>query len=164
MNAAEYATQQCETSLGLLAAIAGGMDDASYNWKPGGTANPAGKTHVHALTSVDFFINVAARDQERLWTGFALKNGLPDNPREIWIFDGAIPYATMQEFATQLQKSVIEYVASLTDSDLDREVEAAPYGRKAVGFLVQFSATHAIAHGGDMAAVKGIQGLKGLPF
>lgn len=164
MNATEYAKQQCETSFGLLAAIAGGMDDASYNWKPGGTANPAGKTHVHALTSVDFFINVAARDQERLWTAFASKNGLPENPREMWSYEGTIPHGAVQEYAAELQKGVLHYVASLIDNDLDYEVETQFYGRKSIGFLVQFAATHAIAHGGEIAAVKGVQGLKGLPF
>jgi hypothetical protein len=166
MNTVEYAKANLESCLGLLGACAGGMDDAQYNWKPGGTANPAAKSHVHAITSVDFFINGVVRGhmQGLLWNEFAPKNGLPQNPMGVWTFDGTVPYAAMMDYAAQVQKGAVDYVGSLTDADFDREIETQFFGKKSVAFLVQLAGTHAVGHGGDIAAIKGIQGLKGLPF
>ncbi len=164
MNAVQYAKNQLESGLGLLSACAGGMDDAQYNWQPAGTANAAARSHVHALTSLDFFINGAARGKPLLWTPFAAEHGLPSNPMEVWNHDGVIPVAPVAEYAKMMQKDVVDYVGTLTDADLDREVETQFFGKKDIGFLLQLGAMHAVGHGGDIAAVKGIQGLKGLPF
>lgn len=164
VNGAQYAKLQIEQAFGLLGACAGGMDETQYNWKPGGTANSAATSHVHSLTSADFFVNGAVQGKPLMWPAFAAANGLPSNPMEIWSFAGTIPYAKMQEYAQQVQKSIVEYVDTLTDAELDREVETQFFGKKPVGYLVQLAAMHAVGHGGDIAAVKGMQGIKGLPF
>jgi hypothetical protein len=164
VNGPQYAKLHLEQSFGLLAACAGGMDEAQYNWKPGGTANSAAKSHVHAITSADFFINGAVLGKPILWSAFAAANDLPTNPMGIWNFDGTIPYAKMQDYARQVQNAALEFVDTLTDAELDREVETQFFGKKSVAFLVQLAGMHAVGHGGDMAAVKGMQGIKGLPF
>ena len=164
MDAVTYAKTALESQLGLLGACAAGMDDAQYNWKPAGTANSAAKSHVHAVTSMDFFLNGNARAAAMIWTTFAPANGLPENPQGIWTYDEVIPVAAMTEYANQVKASALEYVGSLKDSDLDREVDTQFFGKKPVSFLIQLSGFHAVGHGGDIAAVKGMQGLKGLPF
>jgi hypothetical protein len=140
------------------------MDDAQYNFKPGGTANTPAKSHVHAVTSLDFFLTGIAQGKPLAWGDFAGQHGLPANPMEIWGFDGQVPLAAMNEYAQQVQKNALAYVASLTDADFDREVETNFFGKKSVAFLIHLAGMHAVGHAGDMAAVKGIQGLKGLPF
>lgn len=166
MNGVEFAKFNLEASLGLLGACAGGMDDTQYNWKPAGTANVAAKSHVHALSSADFFINgvIGGNPAGLVWTPFAARNGLPESPMGIWAYEANIPYAAMQEYAGLVKTSVLDAVAKLTDADLDREVETNFFGKKSIGFLLQLAAMHAVGHGGDMATVKGLQGLKGLPF
>ena len=57
----QYAKGQLEMAFGLVNSCAGGMDDAQYNFKPAGTANSPAKSHVHAITSMDFFLNNIAR-------------------------------------------------------------------------------------------------------
>jgi hypothetical protein len=59
---------------------------------------------------------------------------------------------------------MVEYISSIGDDDLDREVETQFFGKKDVAYLLQLAAMHAAGHAGDIAAVKGAQGLKGLPF
>ena len=164
MDAVTYAKTALESQLGLLTACAAGMDDAQYNWKPGGTANSAAASHVHAVSSIDFFINNIARGEALLWTDFAKAHGMPDSPLAIWTYDGIVPADAMREYAGKVQASAIEYVGTLKDADLDREIETQFFGRKPVAFLVQLAGFHAVGHGGDIAAVKGLQGLKGLPF
>lgn len=164
MDAITYAKNALQDQLGLLATCAAGMDDAQYNWKPGGTANSAAKSHVHAITSVDFFINMIVRGGAVSWGDFAKQHSLPENPMGIWTFDGTIPAEPMREYAANVTRAAVDYVGSLTDADLDREIETNFFGRKPVAFLVQLAGYHAVGHGGDIATVKGMQGLKGLPF
>jgi hypothetical protein len=164
MNTAEYAKSSLEAMLGLVGTCAGGMDDSQYNWKPGGTANSAAKSHVHALTSMDFFINGAVQGKPLLWPEVAAQHNLPANPMEIWGFDGPIPVDPIKEYAANLQAGVLAHIGSLSDADFDREVETQFFGKKSVAFLVSLAGMHAVGHAGDMAAVKGMQGLKGLPF
>lgn len=164
MNTAEYAKSSLEGMLGLVGTCAGGMDDAQYNWKPGGTANSAAKSHVHALTSLDFFITGTVQGKPLLWGEFAAANELPANPMEIWAFEGTVPVEAMKEYAKSIQDNALEYVGSLSDADFDREIETQFFGKKSVAWLVQLAGMHAVGHAGDMAAVKGMQGLKGLPF
>jgi hypothetical protein len=164
MNAIEYAKTNLEASLGLLNTCAGGMDEGQYNFKPAGTCNSAAKSHVHAVSSLDFFINGIIKGGELSWTKVAQANGLPANPLELWNFEGTIPMAAIAEYSKDAQKAALDYVATLSDADLDREIDTQFFGKKSVAWLIQLAGTHAVGHAGDMAAVKGMQGLKGLPF
>ena len=164
MNGAAYAKFQLEQAFNLLNGTAVGMTDDQYNHHPGGTCNPAAKNHVHSLTAVDFFVLNKAAGKEMLWPAFAAKHGLPANSQEIWGYTGAIPLAAITEFGTTVQKAALDYVGSLTDADLDRPVDTQFFGTQSLAFLIQLAAMHAVGHTGDIAAVKGFQGLKGLPF
>lgn len=164
MDAVTYAKKALEQSFGLFNMIADGMTDQQYNMKPEGTANSIAKSHVHAMTAVDFFINGTLKGGQMGWPAFARANGLPGNPTEIWGHTGAIPLAAMKEYSANVQKSVLEYIGSLSDADLDRELDTPFFGKQTAAFLIQLADMHTVGHGGDMSAVKGLQGLKGLPF
>lgn len=164
MDAVTYATSNLKEAFGLVNMCAAGVDEAQYNWKPSGTCNVMAKSHVHVVSSVDFFINGLVKGGKLGWSDIAQARNLPENPRDVWTFDGAIPLAAMQEYSDAVQSSVLEYVSSLKDADLDREIETQFFGTKPVAWLVQLAGNHAVGHAGDMAAIKGMQGLKGLPF
>jgi DinB family protein len=164
MDAVTYAKLGLERTFSLFNTIADGMTPEEYNWNPAGTANSVAKSHVHAMTSVDFFINGTLACAEMSWKAFAAANGLPGNPMEIWGFGGDISLDAMKEYSRGVQKAALDYVASLTDADLDREVETPFFGKQTAAFMVGLAGIHAMGHAGDMSAVKGLQGLKGLPF
>jgi hypothetical protein len=164
MDAITYAKTDLESAFGLLNMCAAGLDEAQYNWKPAGTANVIAKSHVHALSSIDFFINGIIKGGELGWPKVAGAHGLPANPLEIWRFEGNVPMAVVLEYGNTAQKNALDFVASMKDSDLDREIETQFFGRKSVAWLLQLTGTHSVGHGGDIAAIKGMQGLKGLPF
>jgi hypothetical protein len=155
---------QLEAALSLVNTCADGMDEAQYNWDPQGTCNSVAKSHVHALTSADFFINGTIKGGPLLWQSMAASAGLPVNPMEVWAFSGTISLATMKDYAQHLQKAILDYVGTLNEGDLDRVLDTPFFGKKPVAFLLQLSGMHAAGHAGDMSAVKGMQGLKGLPF
>ncbi len=99
-----------------------------------------------------------------LWGTYAQKAGAPANPMEIWAFSGAIPQPIINAYATAVQEAALGYVSSLSDADLDREIETQFFGRKSLAWVIQLIGLHCAGHAGDMASVKGMQGLKGLPF
>ena len=164
MDAITYAKQGLERTFSLFNNIADGMTPEQYNWHPAGTANSIARSHVHAMTSVDFFISGTLAGAEMGWKTFAAANGLPANPMEIWSFTGQVPLAAMKAYSQGVQKAAIDYVASLKDADLDREVETSFFGKQTAAFMIGLAGIHAMGHAGDMSAVKGLQGLKGLPF
>ncbi len=164
MNGVSYAKMQLEQNFNLLNMAAAGVDDAQYNYAPQGTCNPISKTHVHALTGVDFFLLNKAKGDNMMWSEFAPKHGLPAAAQEIWGFQGNIPMAAVNEFGQKVQKGALDYVATLSDADLDRVVDTQFFGQQSVAFLIQLVAMHAVGHAGDISSVKGMQGLKGLPF
>lgn len=164
MKATDYVKLQTEQAFGLLKMAADGMDDTQYNLDAPGTCNAAAKSHVHALTGFDFFVLNKAKGGEMLWPQFGPKHGLSANPTEIWGFTATISGAAIKEFAEQIQKATLDYIATLSDADLDREVDTQFFGKQSLAFVLQLAAMHAAGHAGDVAAVKGMQGLKGLPF
>jgi len=57
------------------------------------------------------------------------------------------------------------YISSLTDEEMNREIETSFLGRQTVGqFLNGLTLHHMGLHTGEIATMKGVQGLKGLPF
>jgi hypothetical protein len=164
MNGSAYAALALRETFNLMNAASEGMDEAQYNWAPGGTCNSVAKSHVHAATSMDFFINAIAQGKPLLWTERGAKAGLPGNPMEIWGFGGTIPMDTINAYSNEMQKIVLDYVGSLSDADLDREIDTQFFGKKSLGWIIQLVGLHCAGHTGDISAVKGMQGLKGLPF
>jgi len=164
LKATDYAKLQTEQAFGLLKMAADGMDDAQYNLDAPGTCNAAAKSHVHALTAFDFFVLNKAKGDDMLWPQFGPKHGLPANPTEIWGYTGTVSGVAINDFAEQMQKATLDYISTLSDADLDREVDTEFFGKQSMAFVLQLAAMHAAGHAGDVAAVKGMQGLKGLPF
>ena len=164
MNASEYAKGQVEGALDFLNTCVQGMDEAQYNWKPAGTCNPICKLHAHALSAVDFFITSTLQGQKTSWPQIASQVGLPTNAREIWQSDATVSPSAMQEYAKSLRESVISYINTLSDEDLNREIDTRFAGTQTFGWVLQLVGSHTAAHAGEISAVKGMQGLKGLPF
>ncbi len=164
MKAIDYVKLQTEQAFGLVKLAADGMDDAQYNLDGPGTSNAAAKSHVHALAAYDFFVINKAKGGDMLWPQFAAKHGLPANSQEIWGFASTIPGTAIKEFASEIQKATIDYISTLSDADLDRQVDTQFFGTQSLAYLLQLASMHATGHAGDIATVKGAQGLKGLPF
>jgi len=164
MNAVSYAKSNLEQNFNLLGMTMQGIDESQYNWSPEGTCNPAAKSHVHVLTTVDLLINRICKGGEMKWPDFAAKNGLPAQAMEMWKHEGSVPLAPVQEYGKEVQKDALDYVGSLSEGDLDREVDTNFFGKQSVAWVLQLAGMHTSGHSGDIAAVKGMQGLKGLPF
>ena len=164
MNATQYAKTEILRALDFLDLWVNGMTDDQYNWKPPGTCSPVSKLHVHVLHYLDFCINLVLGANPSSWGQFAKKEGLGENVAEIWSADSSIALSPMQEYAKGLKESVEAYFGSISETDLEREVDARWLGTRSVGWMLMFITYHIFTHTGEIGAVKGMQGLKGSPF
>jgi hypothetical protein len=164
MQAKDYARSQVEGALDFLAMCAKDMDEAQYNHKPAGNCNPAAKLHTHALSGAEFFVTTVLAGQPTKWAEFASQTGLPENPMEIWGSDATISPTVIQAYAEAIKGPILEHIDSLSDEDLDREIDTRFAGNQTIAWVLQLVASHTIGHAGEISAVKGTQGLKGLPF
>ena len=56
-------------------------------------------------------------------------------------------------------------MAGLTPADLERKVDTGFIGEQTIAFVLgNIGVWHVAEHNGEIAALKGAQGLKGLPF
>jgi hypothetical protein len=164
MNATGYARSQFESAFGNIDLCMQGLDDSTYNWQPSGTCNPISKLHVHILSSLDYFTSSVLQGDRSKWPQVAEQVGLPVNPQEMWQADVQVPMAPLVEYGKDVRARVLAYIDSLSDAELDREQDTKILGVKSVGWVLQFCGMHASSHAGEISAVKGMQGLKGLPF
>ncbi len=90
----------------------------------------------------------------------------PAEPTNIgdWSHTFMLDYAAFKPYADAVFAGTDAYIACVPNEDLDRAVQS-PIGEHTVGWaLTTLLATHTPAHLGEIAALKGVHGLKGLPF
>jgi hypothetical protein len=81
-----------------------------------------------------------------------------------WARKVVLDAGAFKEYAQKVWTNTSAFLAGESDSDLDRKVQT-PAGEQSVGWvLATLLGTHTPQHTGEIAALKGVQGLKGLPF
>jgi len=89
--------------------------------------------------------------------------GLQQSPE--WAAGVRMELAPFMEYAKQVWAATEDYVGGLSEADLDREVPGI--GGRMVKLAVlagNVGTIHISSHMGEIAASKGVRGLKGLPF
>lgn len=145
---------------------------ATASWQPAGKCVPAGAHFAHHVIGEDFFVNVLLQEKPVLAvTDFAGKTGF-DKPYPTdwqwaeWARTVTLDLDQLRAYATGVFANTDAYLATLTDSDLDREIDLSEmgWGVKTVSGLLDMIAIDGGAHSGEISAIKGLQGLKGYPF
>jgi hypothetical protein len=70
----------------------------------------------------------------------------------------------MREYANAVYAATDEYLASISDADLDRVIDMGPAGTYPMGRLLTILMGNVAWHTGEIACVKGLQGAKGYPI
>ncbi|MHB8377230.1 MAG: DinB family protein [Dehalococcoidia bacterium] len=164
MKATEFAVNSINGALGFLDMCVSDVNDDVYNLEPAGTCNSIAKVHLHALSTFDFFVNGLISGQPLIWQEHAAKMGLPGTPLEIWKADTPISKSAVEEYASKLRPRVSEQLAGLGDDIFTREFDTTLAGKQNGAWVLSLLPMHTSAHAGEIAAIKGTQGLKGLPF
>jgi len=140
-----------------------------FNWAPGGTANPVSATFIHCLNSEDFFVQVILRGKPWLWEENCCmeKTGVKNTP----IFGGSweefkhmnVEMGPVLDYQKIVWAATDTYLENLSPEELERKVKFAG-GERTVADMLILLASHTLSHAGEIAALKGMQGAKGLPY
>ena len=169
MNATQFVHLQVAEARGLNNAAMAGVTDEQFNWLPPGTINPIKSVLLHTVAGEDLFFQSLLRDRPPLWVtgGWAERIGLAQAPGGGQGWEEArateLALAPVLAYAEAVRNATNEYLARLTDDELDRRVSFFGTDSSVGAVLVRFAA-HTAGHAGEIAAVKGMQGLQGLPF
>ena len=145
------------------------MTEGQFNWLPPGTISPISAILLHLLSGEDFFIQGIIQGKPRCWEdqGWIGKIGIqaPGGPGSNWdVFKTtSVSIAPVLAYGHIVCAATDTYLAALTADELDRQVSFAGKMLSA-GEVLMTLMVHITSHAGEIAAVKGMQGIKGLPF
>jgi DinB superfamily len=152
-----------------------GVTDEVAQFMPPEKANPIAGTYAHLVFSEDLFLhNFLTKTQPLLETTFKEKTGASEtHPMEWqvaypkWLKEVKVDVVQFRTYAKAVFAESEEYVATLTDEDLEKDVDMSAFGmgdKKVYDFIANLISGHAYSIMGEVSVLKGIQGLKGYPF
>ena len=169
MNVTQFVQQQVAEAHSLNDAAMAGITDQQFNWLPPGTINPIKSALLHAVAGEDIVFQSIIQGLPPLWAagGWAGRIGVALAPGGGQGWEEAkgtvLALAPVLAYAEAVCNATDDYLARLTDDELDRQVSFFGSESSVAAALARF-VTHTACHAGEIAAVKGMQGLQGLPF
>lgn len=152
-----------------------GVTDEVAHFMPPGKANPIAGTYAHVVFSEDIFIHsFLMKEKPLMETTFKDKTGASEiHPTDWavaypkWLKEVKVDMKKFREYAKVVFAESEAYVASLTDADLEKDVDMSAFGmekKKVYDFIANLISGHIYPIMGEISVLKGIQGLKGYPF
>jgi hypothetical protein len=142
-----------------------GLTPEVAHFEAGGTTNNIAQLMTHLTTGED---NALARLkgsdpilQSQGWYG---RTGIPEGPRAFWQKGWSLDLDAFSEYRELVKAAATDYFQNLDTSELSREVEWFNGPRPASTIIQVIVLNHMLGHSGEISALKGVQGLKGLPF
>lgn len=143
--------------------------DEQLNWAPPGTANSIKATFLHLVSCEDVYIQGVLQNKPLVWEtgGWGKRIGLENIPGvgDGWAEIQSSPQTLtpLLEYDLAVRLATRDYLEKLDDEELNRIVKFYDDEVPAAAVLV-FLVTHSSGHLGEIAAIKGMQGVKGLPY
>jgi hypothetical protein len=138
---------------------------------PGATISSIGSIYAHLLFAEDGILHGMLQGKPPIYRAqnWASRTGVqmpePGGFNADWARTVRVQLPAFREYAKAVFAATDAYVAGLSDADLDRKVQTGFVGEQTVGYVISnILGWHAAQHTGEIAALKGVQGLKGLPF
>lgn len=141
-------------------------------WIPPGKVVPAGAQYAHVLIAEDYVFNEVCQGKSPLYTSdFEDRTGFSELQPDDWDWlewgcSVVIDMPLLRDYATAVFASTDAFLASLTDTDLPRvhDFSVTGMGVRPLSARIVTTAINGAAHCGEIAAIKGLQSLKGYPF
>lgn len=136
---------------------------------PGTTIPTPAAIMAHALYSQDMMVNEHVRQQPTVLEsgGFGPTTGLaaPEPSMSPEFLSQVFDVAALREYGAALFARTVAFLESATPGELDRTI-TSPLGSPmdAATYLASFGLVHLAEHTGEISAIKGVLGVKGLPF
>jgi hypothetical protein len=142
----------------------------------GGKAPPLGALYAHLIFSEDVIMQSMIQGKTPLYqSSWKDKTGASEpmppmddkwaTAHEAWTKSVKIDLPQLREYSKAVYATTDEYLNSLKDEDLEKEVDLGPWGKKTVAYLLYaFIIGHTNNLTGEISLAKGVQGAKGYPF
>jgi hypothetical protein len=155
-----------------LEGTAGDVTAEQARWLPPGKALPLGAHYAHVVLSEDMVINGMLQDSPPLaattWAGRTGVSALPPEGFEWsqWAKEVQVDLPALRQYAQAVYANTDEYLASLSDDDLNRplDMSAVGAGQQTLGWMINIMLEHVANHCGELSCLKGLQGAKGYPM
>ncbi len=158
MNTVELLQVSLGAAFDILSSVTADVTQEQADWKPPGTANTIGSIYSHILTYVDYYVRTYFIE------GKPQPVTVESRPAELWMQDVQVDLSELHAYTEQVCSAAQNWLSSLAPEDLElRALTTA--GEINMGQAVElFVIWHINAHCGEIAALKGCQGLKGYPW
>jgi uncharacterized damage-inducible protein DinB len=170
MNAQQAVRQQLGFWHGALGGIMGDCGDTLNKPVSGATINSIAAVYAHMVWAEDAIVNGMLQGKPSMYEtdGWEAKTGVkhPGSPPSMadWGKTVQMDYAKFKAYSDAVFANTDSYLANVSDAELEQKTQT-PIGEQTKGWVVvTLLGTHAPQHTGEIAALKGVHGLKGLPF
>jgi hypothetical protein len=170
MDFRAYLRGQLQFTHNTLEQVVADLDDETLNHRwPGSTTNNIAAIYAHAVTAEDGIVNGLVLGRAPVFNeDWAAKTGVPakqsPNLDDAWAAQIKMNLPAFREYAALVYAATDKAVAEMDDVAAE-EVIDTPFGKQPrLEFMGNLGVVHAWGHMGEIAAIKGTRGLKGLPF
>lgn len=146
-----------------------GVTDEVVHHKAADNVAPIAGQVAHSITGLDMLVVGAVGGKAPLLTSsHATSSGLSEPPPQDggwgeWGQRVKVDLPVFHEYAKAVFAEVNSTIAGLSDSDLERELDL-PFGKHSVKWVFNIMLLNTYSHTGEVAVLKGLQGLKGYPL
>jgi hypothetical protein len=180
MSAAKLLRDQHRNAHQFLESATADVTEEQAHWQPAGLANPLGATYAHLLFGEDAFVAGLSGRTPLFADGWKGRTGVSELPplaepgsiaalQQHWHEWGRnlrIELPALRSYAQAVLGASDEYLASLSDADLDQVIDLSAFGfgeRPLAWILSEGLVGHVRAHWGEIVCLKGLQGSQGFP-
>jgi hypothetical protein len=172
--------KQIQGATQLLDGTLQGVSAEMAHWVPAGAANPIDANYAHVVLGQDGLINGLLKGGAPLfattWAGKTGVNAMPPvaDPKHpgfpdwsAWARSVQIDLPALRTYAQAVFAATDEYLASLTDADLQGKADLSALGfgeSQVIDALNGGVLSNAYTHAGEISCLKGLQGAQGYPF
>lgn len=176
LTALELLKEQLQSARELFSGTVADITADQLHKDPGGKAFPLGATYAHSVFSEDVLVQKMLRRVEPLFKSSMKSKTGADKPMPEWDADWEtaniewsknvqIDLEAFKMYEKAVYAATEEYMSSLTDEDLGKEVDMGDWGKYTVAkFISNFIIGHLNNLTGEISVLKGVQGVKGYPF
>lgn len=176
MNAVDYIRQEIQAGHWWLEGTMADVTPDQLHWIPPGVANPIGACYAHVAVAEDMVIQGMLRQAAPLsastWAGkTGLSEPMPTPGPEWgkyaeWARTVRVDLPALKQYAQAVYAATDQYLASLSDADLDRKIDLSGVGmgEQTAGWVLGLLVVNHIGtETGEISCLKGLQGAKGYP-
>lgn len=171
MNTQQTVKLQNALWQGSVAGMMGDCEDGVlHKTLPQATVTSIASIYAHAIFAEDFITQGMLQGKPPIYKtdGWEAKAGVPmpatPEMNAEWAATVKMDVGAFCEYAKAVHAATNAYLDGVSDADLQAKVQTPAGEQNKEWIVANLLGTHLAQHAGEIAALKGVQGLKGLPF